>query len=278
MRLVYSDSQFFAPRTLETVAPLQTQAFIRGRLGVFAPVVILLLGLVNSGFACVCRGAEEPPCVAYQRADAVFIGTVAKFTAVDHGQTRLTELLVRFSVEEPFKGVAVGELEVATATGSDCDLEFKIGEQYLVYAYQVSQPKRLTTGVCTRTKERSIAKEDIDEIHELAKSGHRTWLIGTDGKPSSLLAGAEVIVEGQGKRSVSLVNKRGDFRIELPGAGTYRVTIIAPVGVELINHFAMWRAFLINGRSTVEFARRVSAGQCDFLDLSLMLTAKKSKG
>lgn len=205
------------------------------------------------------------------------MATVTEVAAAsDQQQNILKELLVHFSVEQPFKGVAVDRLEVATSTGTDCDLDFEIGEQYFVYAYQILPTKRLTTGACTRTRKLSIAKEDMDQVRELlAMSPHRTWLIGRDGKPSSLLAGSEVIVESQGKVSTTLVKKGGDFTVELPGAGTYQVTIIAPAGVELLNHSTQWRIFDKNGRSAVQFERPVAEGQCEFLDFSLMLTARK---
>jgi hypothetical protein len=187
-------------------------------------------------------------------------------------------VLVAFTVEDALKGVVKGNVEISTAAGTDCDLEFKIGKRYFVYAYQIGQTQRLITGACTRTRDLSSAKEDLDYIQELTRSGPKTVLLGTDGAgPGSLLAEAEIIVEGHEKRLTTRSNNKGDFSIELPGAGSYRVTMIAPAGIELLTYTTQLVVYSANGRSVVELERTVGEGKCDFVDLSLLLTVRKTR-
>jgi hypothetical protein len=238
------------------------------RLGVFATVATVLL-MARAGHACVCRGAEEPPCLAYHKASAVFVGKVTKFTS-----PMPKEQLVHFSIEQAFKGVTVGNpIELSTRTDSDCNVEFKIGTKYFVYAYEVNSRDRLTTDVCTRTQELSSAKADLEYVHEVARFETPTLLLGRDGTaPSSLLAGSDVIVEGRGQTLKAVIDKEGAFRIALSGPGSYRITIIAPAGLELVPHYTDWTVFVANGRPAVQFDRTFTDGRCEFVDFSLWLT------
>jgi hypothetical protein len=65
----------------------------------------------------------------------------------DTGQSRYT-----FAVSETFAGTSGGEAIVYSGRGgADCSYHFKKGEQYLVYAYQVSD-QTLHATICSRTQ------------------------------------------------------------------------------------------------------------------------------
>jgi hypothetical protein len=240
-------------------------------------IVGALLVLTNPPptFACVCRGAEQPPCVAFREATAVFSGVVADIADAPFQQGSLFHLvLISFKVEQVYKGVSDAQVAVATVTQTDCDFNFQKDERYFVYAYNDSKHNRLVTGVCTRTRRLISAEEDL--IHARLSKVHdlRASILGADKHSGSPLEGSEIRVEGQGRKYTAIADERGIFKIALEHPGTYKVTIIGPTGSRFLNHLDTWRVFSVDGRPAVEFERKVAAGQCDFVDFSELLTVR----
>src|SRR5262245_56100885 len=97
--------------------------------------------------ACICD-VVGPPCDEYWQSQAVFAGKVIKKSTfyVEEGEGdskhKYQQVLVRFSIEQVFKGVAGGEVEIVTGLGGgDCGYHFKDGERYVVYAIRSGQDK-----------------------------------------------------------------------------------------------------------------------------------------
>ncbi len=92
--------------------------------------------------ACSC-GPAGPACAYASRAAAIFIGTVA-FTDHDAALGLRQRTLVKFRVEEAFKGLSPETREVWVDPGSftSCYAEYPVGERFLVFAYggQLSMP------------------------------------------------------------------------------------------------------------------------------------------
>ncbi len=82
--------------------------------------------------ACDCR-APKPPC-AYIAADAIFLGRVS-FTNDDNSGKFTQATLVRFEVEERFKGIApeVRQIWVDPGSFTSCYERYTLGERYLVF-------------------------------------------------------------------------------------------------------------------------------------------------
>src|SRR5262245_29851072 len=102
---------------------------------------ILLTLPISDVKACSCMEGEPPPCEEYWRSEAVFAGKVIKksifYVEEGEGDSRYKyqQMLVRFSIERAFKGIAGDEVEIVTGMGdSDCGYHFKDGERYVVYA------------------------------------------------------------------------------------------------------------------------------------------------
>lgn len=245
----------------------------------FAAVLLsaLILCTPQPAFACLCRGVRRPPCVAFQEATAVFSGPVTEIANApcEQGDT-FNYLLIHFSIEQTYKGASAAQVTVATITGTDCDFGFQKGETYFVYAYQDSKHDRLVTGVCTRTKKLSYAKEDVSYAEGLSTSTPETSILGADDEFSSLFGGAEIIIEGQGKRYEAVADERGAFKVKLAQSGRYKVTVVGSSGCVFLNHHNSWKVFSLNGRPAVEFEREVSEGRCEFVDFSEYLTVRKN--
>ncbi len=96
---------------------------------------VFFLGTSQALRSCDC-GPPKPAC-AYLGADAIFLGKVS-FTN-DDGSGRFTQAtLVRFDVEESFKGVASSIRQIWVDPGSftSCYEEYAAGQRYLVFAYR----------------------------------------------------------------------------------------------------------------------------------------------
>lgn len=82
---------------------------------------------------------ETPPCAAYWRTDAVFIGTLLKIERESEDPLALRSAnTFHFQVEKSFKGVTGKRVETDISIGS-CydDDQWKVGAKYLMYAHDV---------------------------------------------------------------------------------------------------------------------------------------------
>src|SRR5262245_30846592 len=137
-------------------------------------LVLTLLPFSDTAFACSCAKAPTP-CQAYGQAEAVFIGTPKEVSGIELKDkienSAYRYRIFRFSVDQAFSGVNGSQISVMTGRGSgDCGYDFKIGEQYLVYAYRHYQKKEMfSTSICSRTRPVRNADEDLEVIHGLSK-------------------------------------------------------------------------------------------------------------
>ncbi len=99
--------------------------------------MLMMIVMPELLWPCSC-GRLKPAC-AYWGADAIFLGRVS-FTD-DNGTGTFTQAtLVRFDVEERFKGVApdVKQVWIDPESFSSCYAEYKLGTRYLMFASRVS--------------------------------------------------------------------------------------------------------------------------------------------
>ena len=109
------------------------------------------LATISTGaaWACRCIAPPPPPLDALAEADHVFHGTVVAIAVEDEG----FEHFVEFEVHEVWKGSARPGLIVRTASSSAaCGVNFVVGEDYVVYAFDSKQGNDLNTNSCTRTR------------------------------------------------------------------------------------------------------------------------------
>ena len=109
------------------------------------------LATISTGaaWACRCIAPPPPPLDALAEADHVFHGTVVAIAVEDEG----FEHFVEFEVHEVWKGSARPGLIVRTASSSAaCGVNFVVGEDYVVYAFDSKQGDNLNTNSCTRTR------------------------------------------------------------------------------------------------------------------------------
>ena len=199
--------------------------------------------LVPAAHACSC-GDPGPPCIAFNETPVVFAGRVIQLTElripVGRDKTLHPYHLVRFDVEETFRGPQRKLLDVTTgAGGGDCGFSFRTGERYLVYAHASPEIGRLYTDFCTRTKPLSEAGADLDFLRRRGDPSRGAGLEGTilelarDPKTNNtstrgMMQGVRVVVEGNGKSWDAKTDNNGWFRVwGLPG-GEYTVRAVLP--------------------------------------------------
>jgi hypothetical protein len=209
--------------------------------------VMTLLSFSDTAFACSCM-QTPPPCEAYWRAEAVFIGTVKEVSQIELEEEvggsilKYRNPLFHFSVDQTYRGVNGSQVAIMTGQGGgDCGFGFKIGEQYLVYAYRDHRKKEmLSTSICTRTRPIRGADEDLEYIRGLSKASPGGWVLGEISKASRTqegrlqllpLKGVEVTIEGQGKTVTVATDSDGKYRASSLPEGGYKVRVSPPEGL-----------------------------------------------
>jgi len=155
-------------------------------LAVFAFMFVLS----DKARGCECPPSPEKP--SPEEASAAWVKSFNGASAIFSGEVVKADILkVKFKVERSWKG-SVGK-EIVMSTGakkyedgaysiSSCDYNFKLGEEYLVYAYPVDPNLHpgspdLQAHQCTRTKLLKHAQPDIEMLEQL--------LAGSLAKPST---------------------------------------------------------------------------------------------
>ena len=119
--------------------------------------------------ACSCGPLLDIP-EAADGATAVFVGRVVELRIVPVSDPDLGLLFENVSVilevRESWTGVTTSTVKVSSSwTCCMCGYGFSIGQSYLIYAY--GPASSMVTSVCSRTKPRQEAEEEIARIREL---------------------------------------------------------------------------------------------------------------
>jgi len=218
-----------------------------GRRGCYSALLIALAAamLVPAAQACDC-GDPGPPCHAFENIPVVFVGLVSQLSelripAGTAGRMDFyTNYLVRFDVEESFRGQQRKFIEVTTGFGGgDCGFPFRIGERYLVYAADFPRIGRLYTGICSRTKALSEAAVDLDYLRRRGDPRLGAGIEGTivelerDPKTNNtntrgMMQAVRVVVESGGRKWEATTDDRGWFRFWGLPPGEYTVRGVLP--------------------------------------------------
>jgi hypothetical protein len=191
--------------------------------------------------ACSC-GVVGPPCEEYWKSEAVFVGKVIKrstfYAEEGEGNSRYKyqQVLVRFSIEQAFKGIARDEMEIVTGMGdADCGYHFKDGERYVVYAIRYGRDKsRLYSGICNRIKLVAEADEDFAYFRAIPEAGAGGNVYGRVKKltpplsfdnryQETYLDNIKITIEGNGRRFETTTNKDGYYQASGLAPGRYNV-------------------------------------------------------
>lgn len=216
---------------------------------VFVFLVCLLAIFTPNVSACSCAGGGTP-CHDYWTASAVFIGTVVESSTSTYkrGEVDLPRRIVRFNIDQTFRGVKGDQVEVMTGLGdSDCGYGFQLGGRYLVYASEASG--KLFTGTCSRTRLVSEADDDLAYFRGLAKAEPGGTLSGDVKRVDRVgtsesapweerlrpVADIKVVIEGSSRRIEAITDKQGNYRVSGLAPDTYKVRVELPEGLSIYN-------------------------------------------
>jgi len=203
---------------------------------------VLLTLSISDVKACDCMFGGSPPCEEYWRSEAVFAGKVIKkstfYAEEGEGNSRYKyqQMLVRFSIEQAFKGVAGDEVEIVTGLGGgDCGYHFKDGERYVVYAIRSGRDKsRLYAGICNRIKLVAEAEADFAYFRAIPEAGPGGLIFGRVKKlitplsddsryQETYLDNLKIAIEGNGRKFETTTNKDGYYQVSGLTPGQYKV-------------------------------------------------------
>jgi hypothetical protein len=205
-------------------------------------LVCLFLTGIPTTWACSCF--LRPACFAYSTTDSLFVGQVMEIVDQDkpnpQGQIAYTvaPLLVRFRVQERFRGATDNIVEVSTGRGGgDCGYPFKVGETYLVYAYKAGNSGTLRTGICSRTRSLEKASDDLEFLRSLPNQPPGATIFGkvtlheesSKGWQSTPMAGIQVSINGP-TTSKAITDATGSYNFHSLPPGSYDVNFTLAEG------------------------------------------------
>lgn len=191
--------------------------------------------------ACSCAWPGRP-CAAYADTHLIFSGRVTDISTVKL-EGDYEQRLVRFELIELFKGTVKGALEVVTGRGGgDCGYSFRRGGEYLVYAHRWEKLNRLYTGICSRTRALTEAREDLDYFHRMKEPNLGAGILGqierlkrvpansVNTEWDGWLGNARVVVSQGSQRWEARTDSKGQFELWGLQRGTYGLTAELPPG------------------------------------------------
>src|SRR5262249_41846032 len=184
----------------------------------------------KSAGARTCIEYYAPVCGPYWRADAVFSGQLIDIISVEKTrENQMPTVTVQVILEEPFRGVSAGRVDVETLHGTSCDMTFAKGERYLIYASLEQDGKKLFAGPCTRTGLLNDANDDLRYIRSLKNGEVREAITGRlVQNRSHPLSGLKVTLEGDGKTVATTTDENGSFVFTPAETGDYIVRAFFP--------------------------------------------------
>ncbi|MCJ7840016.1 hypothetical protein MUB24_03640 [Lederbergia sp. NSJ-179] len=117
--------------------------------------------------ACSCAelpGVEEE----FDRSKAVFSGKVLEVREKTDSSGYMYKSIL-FQVIKTWKGIKESQVIITTGIGGgDCGIDFKEGQEYLVYADETDtyEAKTLSTVICDRTNKIHSSQEDLEILGE----------------------------------------------------------------------------------------------------------------
>jgi hypothetical protein len=180
----------------------------------------------------------KPACSVYSTTEDLFVGQVIEIANREKPEAEPTHLfnfsplLVRFRVQERFRGATDSVVEVSTGRGGgDCGYPFKVGDIYLVYASRNKDNGILYTGICSRTRPLEKAGEDMDFLRSLPNQPPGATIFGTvtlqeessKGWQRTPMAGVGVSISGP-TTAKAITDPNGGYKFHSLSPGDYDVS------------------------------------------------------
>ena len=238
-------------------------------------VALGILGSASVAEACSC-GGPQPGVPAFTPSPIVFIGTVERLTRPfqqvielpptknPDGSFNLPGAAVlgsyaaeaTFRITRWFRGGSAANV-VIRGGGSNCDEPFKLGEAWLVYAFE--RDGVVSTSKCTRTRLLGQAGEDVKYLDGIALGRSQSVLHGkvlrrvtVEGQLALRvpLEQLDIVAQGRGQRVAVKAEQSGSYYLIVLPPGEFEVwgerggqAITPRTTVELSGNEERWLAF-----------------------------------
>jgi hypothetical protein len=246
------------------------------RISVFPFVIVVMFSLAGSVKACFPIGGIEPPCSAYWKADIVFVGKISGIRKISlEPKDSLNTLLLRFSVEQLYRGTGGKQVEVVTTTGGECSPKLRKGQQWLIYGRRSPETGRLE--LSSRSSMYFEMNEDLTYINDVSR-GHVESSIITQvfDYPDTKLQGIRIEIEGNGAKYQGVTDGEGKLTIPITAPGRYLIRGIFPPRT-FINLYPgmMMPTTKESGESTVfEYQEEIKSGRCTYIEIIVTMPRK----
>jgi hypothetical protein len=202
----------------------------------------LLLCAGNATALCI---APDTPCREYAKTPVIFQGLIQSVTTVEHDQPPFGATggrLWRVKVEREWKGLkGAAEVELLTlgAPGKswvEDEIDFKIGERYVIWAAPSSTSSALRAHGCSLTRLLKDATEQIEFLDSLSRPASGGYVYGTvqqldepaTGTANRTARNVTVVLEGGGTPRETRTDNTGRFRFVGVPDGRYEVYLVLP--------------------------------------------------
>ena len=216
---------------------------------------------------CTCLEYDVPVCAAYWRADAVFVGQLVDITPVEKtSENQMPTQMLHFIVEQPFRGVASGRVDVETLHGTSCDMRFGKGERYLIYASR-GQDNQLFAGPCSRTENLKYVGDDLNFIRSLTHQGAQESIFGRLVRNKyEPLPGLKVTVQSGEMTLEATTDAKGNFLVSMPGPGNYTVRAFIPFAAAVMAYREDEQGKIdsTDALTTFEYDVQLAKSQCNY--------------
>lgn len=218
-------------------------------LGAFVwPIAaVTVLAHASVAWACSCLQPAGPPC-ALGANDVAFVGSVISQSEDREANGGEGISRSRFSVSEPFSGVAVGQIEVQSDLTS-CGVQFAKGRSYLVMGGR-REDGSVGVHACSNTGPAEAMKDEIAILRVLRDGQSAARVYGRviefrepqphnrSGDPELYqpLAHVRVTVAGAQEFRETTTNPEGRFEFEGLPKGRYRVAIYVKPPKRVLPH------------------------------------------
>lgn len=228
--------------------------------------------------ACSCFRPTPPPCYAFGKAEAVFIGSIKKFTNL--GEESFFDE-VEIEVERNYKGINGKTISSHSAhSDSACHRIFKKDAKYLFYGNISNDGKKYSDmGICWRTQIYNNSSPDFDFLNLINASKPIYWVWGTfsTGWGENPLKGIKAEIFDGKKKITAFSDKDGIIKIPVSKPGKYPVRVVLPRKMEpRLSDWMMEEKIYPKIKSrkgifAIEYVVDVKPNQCGWFDVPISI-------
>ena len=243
------------------------------RLLLLSLTIFSIVLLAEPVGACTCAHYGVPVCAQFWQTDAVFVGQVTDIQVPKGDPGSPPTATVHFIVEQPFRGISATQVDVETLHGTSCDMGFKKGERYLVYAHFNGDAKQLFAGPCSGTELLEYADDDLNYIRAVMTQSAGESISGRVGEGRFQgLPQLRVKVTGGGRTWETFTDRDGNFFVSVTGPGVYKVRAEVPFAAFVVREAGGQevRTNATDTLTTLDYEVTLEKNHCDYQELQII--------